>query len=188
MYLEVYVAILVAALAQDEVARERRTSEARLEITEELTRLVLAIDIEHDVAGKHGQHVDALLGALELTLAIHLVGDVDDGDVEPGGAAIVDDVMAAVIDPKLREVGTVETVGDGIPVAYLDLLVDFVEDAFAVIGVDHAGKGVARDGAELVVGLATEHVQDVMTHVVDGSLIVSTISKQAAWNAVEKLL
>lgn len=72
-------------------------------------------DVEYDVAGEHGEHVDAFFGTFELTLAAHLVGDVDDGDVEPGDAAIVDDVMATVIDPELREIGAVETVGDGHP-------------------------------------------------------------------------
>lgn len=147
-----------------------------------------AIDVEYDVAGEHGEHVDAFFGTFELTLAAHLVGDVDDGDVEPGDAAIVDDVMATVIDPELREIGTVETVGDGIPVTYLDLLVDFIEDAFAIVGMHHAGKGVARDGAKFVIGLATEHVQDVMAHVVDGSLIVCAVAEQAPWYAVEELL
>lgn len=188
VYLEGDIAVLVAALAQDEVARERRPPEARLEVAEELAGLFLTIDVEHDVAGEHGEHVDAFFGTFELTLAAHLVGDVDDGDVEPGDAAIVDDVMATVIDPELREIGTVETVGDSIPVTYLDLLVDFVEDAFAIVGMHHAGKGVARDGAKLVIGLATEHVQDVMAHVVDGSLIVCAVAEQAPWYAVEELL
>ncbi len=96
--------------------------------------------------------------------------------------------MATVIDPELREIGTVETVGDGIPVTYLDLLVDFIEDAFAIVGMHHAGKGVARDGAKFVIGLATEHVQDVMAHVVDGFLIVCAVAEQAPWYAVEELL
>lgn len=52
VYLEGDIAVLVAALAQDEVARERRPPEARLEVAEELAGLFLAIDVEYDVAGR----------------------------------------------------------------------------------------------------------------------------------------
>ena len=167
----------------------RLAAEARVEVTEHFTYLLLAIDVEDDVAGQHGKKLHALFGALQFALVSHLVGDVDDGDVEPRRPVAVHHVAAAIVHPHLAPVGTVQAIGNCIGVALLDLGGDIIGNPVAVVGMHHADEHVARDGAELIVGCAAEQCQHIAAHVVDkAAIIVGAVAEQATGNAVEKLL
>lgn len=116
----------------------RLADEPRLEIAEDLAGLRLAVDIEDDVAREHREHLHPLFSSFQLALIAHLLGDVDDGDVEPGLPLVVHHVAAAVIYPHLGAVGTVQPVGDCVSVATLDLRGYLLGDPLTIVRVHHA--------------------------------------------------
>ena len=182
-------AFFVATLLQNEVVRLRLTVEARLEIAEDLAGLRLAVDIEDNVAREHCEHFHPLFGPFQLALVAHLLGDVDDGDIEPRLSLVVHHIAAAVVHPYFGAVGTIQPIGNRVGVAALDLGGYLVGDAPAVIRVDHADKAVVRNGAEFLVGSAAEQLQHVAAHIIDrAAFIVGAIAKQTSGNAIEKFL
>ena len=189
VHLQIDRAFFVATLLQNEVVRLRLAVEPRLEIAEDLAGLCLAVDIENDVAREHREHFHPLFSPFRFALIAHLLGDVDDGDVEPGLPLVVHHVAAAVIYPHLGAVGTVQPVGDCVSVATLDLRGYLLGDPLTIVRVHHADEAVARNGAELFVGGAAEQLQHVAAYVVDrAALVIGAIAKQASGNAVEELL
>ncbi len=189
VHLQIDGALLVAALAQNEIGGLGGAPEAGIEIAEDLADLILAVDVENDIAREHRENFHAIIGPLQLLLIAHLLGDVDDGDVEPGRAGGIHHITAAVVHPAHLAVGAVQAIGHRIGVARRNLLGNLSRHTLAVIGMHHAQKRVARDGAELIVGGAPEHGQHVSAHVIDGAaLVVGAIAKQAAGNAVEEFL
>ena len=95
MHFQIDRAFFVATLLQNKVVRLRLAVEPRLEIAEDLAGLRLAVDIEDDVAREHREHFHSLFGPFQFALIAHLLGDVDDGDVEPGLPLVVHHVAAS---------------------------------------------------------------------------------------------
>ena len=119
-----------------------------------------------------------------------LLGDVRDENVVEALVDLGGDVVAVVVDPPHAPVAAHDAVLHVVEVApgLAHLLLDGAGDALVVLGVHHAAEGEAREGLELLQGVATEDLPDGPVGVEQLLRAVGLVDEEAARHVLAELL